>query len=167
MALSTNQVTGCDTMLIKTDLLTIRAMHNDDISKLHQLLSNKNVMKYVEEPFTYDKTKEFAGKYGLSDEPIVFSVDLKNTGFIGYILFSAFDSDETYEIGWFLLEEHWNKGFASLLTEMLIAYSASIGVKNLVIEFDKNQKCSQIIATKFNFKLSKYDGNLAIYSRRI
>ncbi len=64
-------------MLIENEVLAIRNMHSSDILPLYQLLSNENVMKYVESVFTFEKVKQFAYKYGLIDEAVIFSVDLK------------------------------------------------------------------------------------------
>lgn len=152
-------------MLIENEILAIRNMYSNDILPLHRLLSDENVMRYVENIFSYNKTKEFAYKYGLNDDPFIFSVDLKGEGFIGYVLLKKYNENNTYEIGWFLFPEYWNKGYASKLTEMLINYSLSIGIKTLIIEFDKNQKYSEIIAHKFQFQFVKREDNLLVYSR--
>ncbi len=151
-------------MFIQNEMLIIRNMRCDDISMLYQLLSEETVMQYVEDVFTYKQATEFAYKYGLNDMPCIFSVELKLHGFIGYVLFKKFDNTNAFEIGWFLFPEHWNKGYATTLTKMLINHSLNIGIKTLFIEFDKNQKCSKSIATKFQFKFIKYEDNLAIYS---
>ncbi len=63
------------------------------------------------------------------------------------------------------MPEYWHKGYASKLTEVLINYSQSIGIKTLIIEFDENQRYSEIIATKFQFKFLKREDNLLAYSR--
>ncbi len=59
-------------MLIENEILVIRNMRNGDILPLYQLLSNEDVMKYVENIFTYGDTENFAHKYGLNDKPLFF-----------------------------------------------------------------------------------------------
>ena len=96
-------------------------MKETDFESLHTLLSNPDVMKYMEPPYTEEQTKEFL-EYAMSDEPRVFTAE-DDGKFIGYVIYGTYEED-TMELGWVLLPEYWNKGDASALTKLLMEKSA-------------------------------------------
>ena len=55
--------------------LTIRSMTKRDLEPLYDLLSDARVMRYLEPTYTREKTVEFLINAGLSDPPLVYSVD--------------------------------------------------------------------------------------------
>ena len=52
-------------MFIENDRFIIRKIIQDDTHFLHKVLSNPNVMRYIETPYTFAQTGEFITKYGL------------------------------------------------------------------------------------------------------
>ena len=132
--------------------LTIRKMNENDLEPLCELLSEPQVMKYLEPPYTKEKTKSFLIDAGLSDPPRVFAVERANT-FIGYVIFHTYD-DVSIEIGWVLHPTYWGKGYASYLTELLIEKGLELH-KQLVIECVPEQEITRHLAMKYDFD---YDG---------
>ena len=128
--------------------LIIRKMREKDMEPLYRLLSDPRVMKYLEPPFTAEKTETFLYKCGMKDEPLVYAVDDEN-GFAGYVIFHPYD-EESLEIGWVLYPEHWGKGYASELTEQMIEKARSVH-KSVIIECDPGQDASRRIAGKYGF----------------
>lgn len=128
--------------------LIIRKMREKDLAPLHRLLSDPWVMKYLEPPFSEEKTEAFLKNCGLKEEPLVFTVEDEN-GFAGYVICHPYDQD-SLEIGWVLYPEHWGKGYASELTEMLIERGRT-AKKAIVIECDPGQSVSRHIAEKYGF----------------
>ena len=76
--------------------ITIRKMKETDFESLHTLLSNPDVMKYMEPPYTEEQTKEFL-EYAMSDEPRVFTAE-DDGKFIGYVIYGTYEED-TMELG--------------------------------------------------------------------
>lgn len=142
------------------DELIIRKIKDDDLDDMYRLLSDNRVMKYLEEPFSYEKTEMFIKNNGLIDNPLVYAVDYQND-FIGYVIYHEYD-DESMEIGWVLLPEYWNRKFASSLTEMLIDKSFSMN-KNVVIECSDDQDTTKRIAEKYGFIFKENKNGLDIY----
>ena len=145
---------------IHTKNLIIRPFEKDDLYSLFLLLSNKQVMKYIEEPFGKDKTELFLNENGLIDCPRIYAVT-KEKDFVGYVIFHEYDSI-SFEIGWILLPEYWGKGYSSELTKALIEECQKHN-KRVVIECDPQQIATIKIAEKYGFKLTGKRDNLLVY----
>ena len=139
--------------------LLIRKMKEEDLEPLLVLLSDPGVMKFLEAPYTKKQAYYFL-QAGLSDSPPVFAVE-KDGNFIGYVIYHPYEED-TMELGWVLLPEHWGKGFASALTKQLMDKAASEGRKP-VIECDPQQKVTRHIAGKFGFVHTEKKDGLDIF----
>ena len=135
--------------------LIIRKMSERDIESLFSLLSDEDVMRYIEPAFTREKAQEFLMSAGLSEEPLIYTVD-NDSAFVGYVIFHAFDED-SIEIGWVLHKRFWGKGYAQNLTKMLIDKAFSLE-KDVIIEHSTEQEATKHIAIKFGFTyLGRFD----------
>ena len=149
---------------VKDDRFYIRKMTAEDLKPLHALLSDPEVMKYLEPPFDLEKTKSFLKSQGLSAVPRILAVDDKTHAFIGYVIYHDYD-DESKEIGWVLKKEVWGQGMASLLTKQLVAMAAAEG-KDAVIECVPEHVASRKIAEKHGFQETDNRNGLVVYRRR-
>lgn len=129
--------------------LTIRPFDKQDLTALHGLLSDPEVMRYMEPPYTIDRTAAFLENAGLSDPPLVHAVKEEDGSFAGFVIWHEYNPD-SMEIGWVLRKDLWGKGCASILTEQLITMTEAAG-KNVILECDPNQPVSRHIAEKFGF----------------
>ena len=132
----------------------IRKMTASDLMNLHSTLSDPDVMKYIEPPFTLEKTKAFLESAALSEPPLIYAAEDENRDYIGYVIYHDYD-DNSMELGWVLNKSAWGKGYASKLTEELIQKATRSG-KNSVIECSPKQEVTKHIAEKFGFT---YEGN--------
>ena len=136
--------------------LRIRKMTFADLDDLYALLSDVEVMRFIEPPFSKEKTVQFLMDAGLPDIPLVYAVE-DSGSFIGYVIFHDYD-EENMEIGWILKRDVWGKGYASILTKMLIDESRKLR-KGAIIECDPRQAVTEHIAKKHGFVFSgKRDG---------
>ena len=128
--------------------MIIRRMTPEDFAPLYELLSDPQVMKYIEPPYSKEKTEQFLSCAGLSDPPLVYAVD-ELASFIGYVIYHDYDK-HSVEIGWVLYPQYWGRGYACKLTEMMIekAFSAD---KQVVIECLPEQKATEHLAKKLGF----------------
>lgn len=149
---------------VKDDRFYIRTFENKDLEPLHALLSDPEVMKYLEPPFDLKKTKRFLKSQGLSAAPRILAVDDKNHSFIGYVIYHDYD-DTSKEIGWVLKKEIWGHGMAGFLTKQLVAMAASEG-KEAVIECVPEQLKTRAIAEKHGFQKTGESNGLDIYRRK-
>ena len=148
---------------VKDDRFHIRPFTKEDLEPLHELLSDPEVMKYLEPPFTHKQTECFLNTQGLMPSPRILAVDDKNHSFIGYVIFHEYD-DTGKEIGWVLKKEIWGHGMASLLTKQLVAMAASEG-KDAVIECIPEQQATKAIAENHGFQRIGENEGLDIYRR--
>ena len=128
--------------------LIIRKMEEYDLVPLYELLSNEHVMRYLEPPYSEEKTMLFLERAGLSDPPLIYAVEQDGL-FVGYVIFH--DYDETgMEIGWVLHPKCWGSGVASALTGQLIERARELK-KQPVIECVPEQETTRHLALKFGF----------------
>lgn len=140
---------------MKSDIL-IRKMKSEDLDDLYALLSDEEVMRYIEPPFSKEKTKVFLQDVGLCSTPLIYAAE-DCGAFIGYVIFHPYDKDNM-EIGWVLKRNVWGKGYASYLTKVLVEKAQSLG-KGAVIECSPQQHATKHIAEKFRFCfVEKRDG---------
>ena len=131
-------------------MLTIRKMRQRDFEPLCALLSDPEVMRFLEPPYSKERTRAFLHA-ALSDTPPVYALDLDGA-FIGYVIYHAVDEDSV-EIGWVLAREYWGTGYASALTKRMINQARHEG-KSVVIECDPAQEITKRIALRHGFALS-------------
>ena len=142
--------------MIETQRCIVRKFQLSDTDDLYKVLSNPEVMKFIEPPFTYTKTKNFIIQYGLCEKPLVWALELKESGsVIGHVIFHQYDTGK-YEIGWIISDRLWGGGIASEVTKQLIKFAQqNSDISSLVLECDPNHEVTKHIAIKYGFKLIK------------
>ena len=130
--------------------LRIRRFEESDLQSLHELLSDEEVMRYIEPPFTIEKTRGFLENAGLTDDPLIYAVEDEYGIFIGYVIYHDYGNDSK-EIGWLLSKRFWGKGFAQALTKVLVQ-KAKADRKSAIIECSPEQEATKHIAEKLEFR---------------
>ena len=140
--------------------ITIRKMQPGDADALYRLLSDPEVMRYLEPPFDRTQAEAFLRRAGLAEPPLVYAAE-ESGSFIGYVIYHAYD-EQSVEIGWVLLPEYWGHGYASALTDRLID-RARQEQKSVVIECAPAQEATRRIAIKKGFRACGSCDGLAVY----
>lgn len=73
---------------MKTEKLTIRKMTTEDLFPLYHVLSDPEVMEYLEPPFSMEAAKQFLYKAGICETPLIWAVEDVRKVFIGYVILS-------------------------------------------------------------------------------
>lgn len=141
-------------MFQRTDRLQIRKFQAQDIDGLHRLLSDMEVMQYIEPPYSREKTAAFLKQAGLCEPPLIFAVENREGAFVGYVIYHPYD-ESAYELGWVLHKAYWHQGYAQELTEALIE-DARCRADSLIIECAPQQSATKKIALRNGFV---YEGN--------
>ena len=141
--------------------IRIRKMTKNDLDDLYDLLSDEEVMQYIEAPYSRKKTENFLETAGLAGEPLIYATET-GSEFIGYVIFHPFD-EKSMETGWILKRAVWGNGYACRLTELLLEKCMELN-KDAVIECDPGQKVTRHIAEKYGFTLID-EGDLLTYRR--
>ena len=143
----------------------MRKFEPSDVDGLFKVLSDEDVMRYIEPPFSLKQTEEFVHKYGICDNPKVFALiydksksSNESAELIGHVIFHPFRDEileakygAVYELGFVIAKEFWGKGIAGEITEVLISIAKENEIGVLVIECDKDNAASIRIARKYGF----------------
>ena len=149
---------------IETPRLILRDWKEEDIPVFAGLNSNDQVMEFFLKKLSYQETldfynrirKEFASRgYGL------YAVEKKeNHAFIGYVGLHdiTFDVDfaPAVEIGWRLIPEVWNQGYATEAAKSCLAYAKENLPFSMVRAFTSlTNKRSQRVMQKIGMEFEK------------
>lgn len=121
-------------VLLETERLIIRDNTEDDLIMHHKLMSDREVMRYIQDIMTttLDESKnnlEFSiEEAGKSDRRCYFfAIEEKSTtNFVGAIGFTVVEKSADHgvaEIGYFALKDHWGKGYVTEAAREVIAYA--------------------------------------------
>jgi len=149
--------------IVYDDRFYVRKMTPADFQPLHALLSDPEVMKYLEPPFTEEQTEAFLRTQGLADEPCILAAEDPKHQFIGYVIFHDYDATSK-EIGWVLRKEAWGRHAASHLTKLLVGMAFQEG-RDAVIECVPEHLASRKIAEENGFTETGTRDGLVVYRR--
>ena len=140
-------------ILTENARLRLRTMRCGDLEELYALLSDAEVMRWLEPPFTREQAERFLQQAGLSDPPLIYAAENAEGEFLGYAIYHDYD-DHSRELGWVLRQSAWRKGYAGEMTALLTALAQREG-KDAVIECTPEQTVSAHIARRHGFS---YEG---------
>ncbi len=141
--------------------MKIRKLKYSDLDDMFEVLSDPDVMKYIEPVYSRDKTSDFLNAAGLSDNPLIYAAENDEGEFVGYVIFHDYDND-SMEIGWLLKKKYWGRGYAKALTRILLDKCRQSG-KKAVIECDPGQEITGKIAENAGFEYKGIDKGLCLY----
>lgn len=152
---------------METKRLRIRPLTAEDTEELCKVLSDAEVMRYVEAPYSRQQTAEFIQRVNMAVPPLAYAVVWKETDrVIGHLIFHPYD-DRSWELGWILRRDYWRRGLADELTGSVIADAQQRGLPALVIECHRDQLVTRHIAEKNGFRYVGEEDGLVIYRRTI
>ena len=140
-------------ILAENARLRLRTMRCGDLEELYALLSDAEVMRWLEPPFTREQAEQFLQQAGLSDPPLIYAAENAEGAFLGYAIYHDYD-DHSRELGWVLRQSAWRKGYAGEMTALLAVLARREG-KDAVIECTPEQTVSAHIARRHGFS---YEG---------
>jgi len=146
-----------------TERLIIRDLEFNDLENHHKLLSDKNVMYYLQDIQTsnLDESKENLNNV-INDQNkkdrkyYFFIIENKETkefiGEIGYTVINNTPYGKLVHLGYFILENYWNKGYVTEALKKLIEYSfEENNVYRIHTGCSKDNKYSEKIMIKCGF----------------
>ena len=149
-------------MLLHSGRYTIRDFRPDDLEPLHVILGDPVVMKYIEAPFSRERTATFLQSNGLDALPLVYALADGEDYVIGQVIFHPWD-DTAWEIGWILHRDCWGRGLATAVTKALLDECGRRGIKRCVIECHPQQAATRHIAEKCGFSRTEDRDGLACF----
>jgi len=150
-------------MIIETERCIIRDLCMDDADALYEVLSDDEVMTYIEPAFDLEQTREFIKEAGLCEPPLVYALEWKDgRKVIGHVIYHQYEED-SYELGWIINRNYWGRGIADEVTKALVETAGRNGVRSCVIECDNEQAASRHIALKNGFLYEGEDDGCEVY----
>lgn len=145
--------------------LHIRPLTAQDAEALYAVLSDAEVMRAIEAPFSRQQTVRFIERVNAAEPALAYAVVWKETdAVIGHLIYHPFDS-ESWELGWVLRRDYWRRGIADELTAAVIADAKRRAIPALVIECDPKHRVTRHIAEKHGFRYLGEENGLAVYRR--
>ena len=141
-------------MKLQTKDLLVRDFRIGDLSALHEIYSDPEVMEYLGGPLgDAGETKDEMEYSCLGEGRVRFAV-LETAGgrFVGettFIIHREPDMENECEIGWTLAKKYWNRGYAQQLTAAFIEKARSLGAKAVFLCCEEEQEVPKHIAEKF------------------
>ena len=150
-------------ILTESARLRLRTMRRGDLEELYALLSDAEVMRWLEPPFTREQTERFLEQAGLSEPPLIYAAESAAGEFLGYVIYHDYDK-RSRELGWVLKRSAWHKGYADEMTALLTVLARREG-KDAVIECVPEQTVSARIARRHGFSFEGRADGLDVYRR--
>ena len=148
-------------MRIETESLLVRRLTENDVYDLYAILSDPEVMRHIEPPFTMEQTQAFIRDAGLCDPPLVFAVVWNQTGgLIGHLIWHPWD-ETSMELGWILRRDFWGRGIAKELTAAMLARTK----QDVIIECSPAQTATRHIAEVFGFHVAAISEEYVTFRR--
>ena len=149
-------------MDLKTSRLSIRPFAMEDTDALFSILSDPAVMRFIEPPYTRSQTAAFITDQLRAEVPQAYALTENHTGrLIGHIIWQPYDH-EAYELGWILAREHWDKGYATEVTQALLDIVRR-ELRDIVIQCTPEQTAAAKIAESNGFFFLGVENGLQVH----
>ena len=144
----------------------LRPFRSEDVLQLHDVLSDPEVMRWIEPPYSLEQTVELLQGEALVSTPRILALTDRDDRIIGQVIFHPYDRD-SYEVGWIIDRSHWGHGLASAVTKELLRYCRERGIGECIIECAPEQTVTAHIAEKCGFTYAGSSDGLAVYRREL
>lgn len=147
---------------LETERLTLRPLRKADAERLTRLANNWNVARMLSRmpfPYSLDMAHDWIGKQDAlraDGEEFVYGI-ANGDGFIGTCGLQA-HADGTHEIGYWIGEPYWNRGYASEAARAALGEAVSrFGAETLISGHFWENHASGRVLTKLGFRYTGED----------
>lgn len=149
------------------DHYLIRSYRSTDAEDLYGILSDPQLMRFMDKTYTMEETAQFLSRYALGPSPYVYALeDLRTGKLAGHIIFHRYD-EKSLEIGWIISADHQGRGLAQRITEELIQYGLQKNFRNYVIECSPEHQAVIHIAEKMGFHYELNEDGLLVFRKTV
>ncbi len=137
--------------------LILRAPKLDDALALQQLANNKNIHKFLERlpnPYRHEHAIDFINNLARSKEEHAYAIITKDKEFIGVAGYHL-NCKSGVELGYWVGEPYWGKGYATEAVRALIVEARKIGVKQIFAHAISKNIASIRVLKKCGFIITK------------
>lgn len=152
-------------MEILSERLLLRPYNDNDLDFLESLLTNPDIMQFIGNGQTRDKegvrkflewiyhTYSLNTNYGL--KLILEKGSNKRIGHAGLVP-QIINEKEEIEIGYWISQEYWGRGFATEIARGLMEYGKNkLNIEKMIALIQKDNNASQKVAKKIGMQLER------------
>jgi len=123
-----------------TERLHLRPFTQADAEAALTWLGDAEVMRYIEPLFDLTKARDFITVCG----HLVYCLCEKQSGTpVGHVIWHPYMGDPArYELGWILARTHWGRGYASEISQALLAQAKAQGIAEVILETGPENRAS-------------------------
>ena len=144
----------------------VRPLRLEDAGALFEVLSDPETMRYVELPFSRERTERFIREAGMGEPPMVYALADARDVCRGHVIWHA-QADGFREIGWILHPAARGRGLARRITGALIERARAEGAPGCLIECAPEQAISRRVAEALGFAPEEERDGLFVWRLRL
>jgi RimJ/RimL family protein N-acetyltransferase len=154
---------------LHTERLILRPPGRQDLNHIVRLLGDYEVAKYLSRvpyPYTEQNGRDFllmAARGWARDEDYIFAICLKNAR--ACIGMCGVHPSRDWEIGYWIGQPYWGKGYGTAAVARLIAYAFEQGADRLTARWFHDNPASGRVLEKLGFAASGEDSGLCLARR--
>jgi RimJ/RimL family protein N-acetyltransferase len=157
------------TRTLKTDRLLLRPVADEDLVPIARLANNRRIARYLSRvpwPYTPDDARTFLDHTRtLGDDGAIYAITAPGQGMIGITGYEQAGGRGTAEIGYWLVEACWGKGYTTEAVAAVIEDAFTIGgAQRLVSRCIIENHASRAVLEKSSFRFTGI-GSCAVASR--
>ena len=151
--------------MLETERLVFVNYTEDDIHFLEQMLSNPNMVRYIGNGSVRNKEQTIkffewiVGHYKINDNYGLKILKDKETGdYIGHagLVPQTIEGEQYIEVGYWIEENYWGKGYASEAAQALIKYGLTeLKLPKIIALIQKGNIASEKVVIKNSMKKEK------------
>ncbi|MGN1250544.1 MAG: GNAT family N-acetyltransferase [Candidatus Spyradocola sp.] len=154
-------------LTLATPRLTIRPFAPEDEPDAVKYLTDIRTMRFIEPPFTPQKTRIFLQNCAFRPEPLVFAAEERATRtVVGHVIFHPYD-ECSWELGWVLRSDKCGLGYGKELGQAMLGEARRRGIPALVAETDPRNAASIALIRSLGFAYAGQCGDLLLYRHRL
>lgn len=108
---------------VQTQRLALRPLSEDDFKSVRSYLSDPQVMRYVDDPYSDKQVKRFLSRWVGDDPPVLALVKRGKDKVVGHVIFHPYEHPDVYEISWVLHPKYHRRGYATEIGQALLAHA--------------------------------------------
>ncbi|AKT51675.1 hypothetical protein ADJ73_10945 [Arsenicicoccus sp. oral taxon 190] len=108
---------------VRTERLSLRPFAESDFKAVRSYLSDPQVMRYLDDPYTDKQVKRFLTRWVGDDPPVLALVKRGKDKVVGHVVFHRYEHPDVYEISWVLHPKYHRRGYATEIGRALLDHA--------------------------------------------
>lgn len=139
---------------IATDRLLLRAPVHADAKAMQTLANNKNIHRFLSRlsyPYTHSHALDFINRIARREEEHSYAIINENSDFTGIVSLHL-EKGEEMELGYWLGEDFWGKGYATEAAGSVLGAASKAGITKIIARTIEQNMGSIRVLQKIGFE---------------